>query len=188
MRKFVLVVVLAVLAWIFVVPSCSTQFDCAAAPATAHADDNECPSSLDAAANDRAWAAARLATIQDEDVTTGLLYDGDGGKVTLMSGKDSNSKLADKIIGELGGPKLWVATHVEVKAAAIMREKGISHAVLVINKDDGVCEIDSDGKPRPYSCQGVVPRILPEGSTLAVWSPLEIREGGTSVKLKGVVR
>lgn len=36
-----------ILAWIFVVPSCGAEFDCEAADAVAHAEDGDCPSSVE---------------------------------------------------------------------------------------------------------------------------------------------
>lgn len=62
-----------------------------------------------------------------------------------------------------------VVDHVEAKVAALMREKGLSTGVLVINFPRGVCGSESQ---QPYTCTSIVPAILPEGATLAVWSPV----------------
>lgn len=66
-----------------------------------------------------------------------------------------------------------------------MREKGLSTGVLVINFPRGVCGSESQ---QPYTCTSIVPAILPEGATLAVWSPRELNAERPSVKLTGNAR
>lgn len=61
MRKFVFVAALAILAWIVVVPSRSTEFGCEATGAIAHGEDGECPSSIEEAAGDAQWATVASA-------------------------------------------------------------------------------------------------------------------------------
>jgi hypothetical protein len=75
-----------------------------------------------------------------------------------------------------------VVDHVETKVAALMRENDPESGVLVINFPRGVCGTESQ---HPYTCAAIVPAILPEGATLAVWSPRELTEGRPSVKLTG---
>ena len=186
MREFVVWTGLAVLAWFFVVPSCSTSFGCEAAAAVAYADSDECPSDIDDAVGDAQWAAARLATIKDTKITTGLFYDEDGTEHTFTSGRDKDSDRATTLMQELGivpgNVRPNVADHVETKVATLMRDNELGSGVLVINFPRGVCGVE---EPGPYSCSAVVPSVVPEGATLAVWSPREIRAGLPSVKLEG---
>src|ERR1044072_4971139 len=95
-RKFVFFVALGVLAWIFVVPSCSTKFGCESAAAVAHADSGDCPSDVDEAAHDARWAADRLAAIAAEPETVGLFYDSDGAQLEFDSSHDEDEKRATK--------------------------------------------------------------------------------------------
>ena len=186
-RKFVFVVALGILAWIFVVPSCSTEFGCDAAGAVAHADDGECPSGLEDAANDAEWAADRIASLRAKKakLTTGLFYDEDGAEHTHVSGYDENSDRAEEALDEAGvefppAGRHPAAAHVETKIAAGMRDNDITFGVVVINHPGGPCGADP-ATERRFSCGVVVPAILPEGSTLAVWFPGAVE----SVKLRG---
>ncbi|NYH77063.1 hypothetical protein FHR84_000377 [Actinopolyspora biskrensis] len=61
---------------------------------------------------------------------------------------------------DIGRPD--VSTHVETKAAQIMRERGNTNGVLVVNNE--ICR-------EPYGCEFAVPAILPRGYTLYVWEP-----------------
>ncbi|TDQ04404.1 DddA-like double-stranded DNA deaminase toxin [Labedaea rhizosphaerae] len=174
MRKFVVAVVVAVLAWIFVVPSCSTTFGCESAPATAHADSGSCPDDIDEAAEDADWAADRIASIEDDPVTTGLLYDEDGTEMRIESGESGDAyDLAleylqvypSSVVGDQ--PKgRQAAGHVESKAAALMRSAGQTSGVLVINHPRGPCPYASR-----VGCGAAMQLILPEGSTITVWWP-----------------
>lgn len=185
MRKFVFVAALAILAWIIVVPSCSSDFGCAATTqSVARADkENDCPSSVEEAAGDADWAAARLASISDEPQTAGLFYDEDGAEHRFDSSHDDAEKLATDVLRKVGivGPNatLTVASHVEVKVAAAMQDRDVARGVLVINRTTGVCT----GKQ--YGCAQVVPRILPDGARLVVWSPKEIAAGQPLTFSKG---
>ena len=174
MRKFVLVAALITLAWIFLVPSCSSEFDCEAAGAIAHADDDECPSDVTEAAGDAEWAADRFATIADRKLTAGLFYDSKGSRHRVKSGKDSAADRANELLRELGrlppGASAFTADHVEVKIAARMRDEDVESGVLVINHPGGPCAV-VDGEPQPMSCQAFVPVLLPEGARLTVWWP-----------------
>jgi len=179
-RKFLLVVIALVLAWIFVVPSCS-KFGCDSALATAHADDGSCPASLRGAAQDPDWAADRLKTIADRPLTVGLFYDEDGTQHTYTSGRDDDSDLAEEILQDVGATPSRIdtypaATHVEIKIAALMRENEVDYGVLVINHPGGVCN-GEDG----MSCQEVLGLVLAPGDTLVVWSSPSIRAGEADV-------
>jgi hypothetical protein len=59
------------------------------------------------------------------------------------------------------------ASHVETKVAALMRETGVEHGVLVINNRAGPCGPSAEGT----SCMDVLSSILPAGSHLRVWYP-----------------
>ncbi len=175
MRKFLFVAALAVLGWIFVVPSCSSEFGCDAAGTTAHAEGDGCPSDVNDAAGDAEWAADRLASIADKRQTTGLFYDEDGSEHEFDSSHDDDEDLATETLRQLGivgqNASLTVASHVEVKVAAAMRKTGIEKGVLVINRTTGVCSAEQ------YGCAQVVPMVLPAGAQLVVWSPKEIASG-----------
>jgi len=172
-RKLLFVVVLATLAWVFVVPSCGTKFGCDAAPARAHADDASCPADSDQAADDAIWAAARLDTIKDEHVTTGLFYDEDGHQHDFVSGRDDDADRAVDIGRDAGvfpdrGHPV-VVDHVEIKVAAAMRNADVLGGVLVINNSGGPCGLIGGSEVQPVSCRALVPELLPRGATLTVW-------------------
>lgn len=159
-------------------PSCG-RFGCSYVPAwwsQAEADSGDaCPDSIDAAANDATWAADRLDTIADDPQTAGLFYGPDGAVHEFDSSHDADEDQATAVLRDLGivGPNatLNVASHVEVKVAAAMRNGDITKGVLVINRTTGVC---GGGK---FSCAEVVPRILPADARLIVWSPKEVTAG-----------
>jgi len=179
-RKFLLVLVLLVFSWIYLVPSCSAKFGCDAL-GVAWADGDRCPAGIQGAAVDPAWAADRLATIQGESETFGLFYDEDGAEVEFKSGRGGDADRVVKILTELGkipqGTRPYVVDHVETKVAALMRQEDVTSGVLVINKKDGVCTGD-------MSCTAFVKAILPAGSMLVVWSPVEIG-AGRALTLRG---
>ncbi len=174
MRKFLFVVVLGVLAWIFVVPSCSTEFGCeSAGGARAYAGSGECPSSSQAAAQDADWAADRMRFIADDDITTGLLYDEDGNEEKITSGRGGAHELAVEYLEPYAGavlrdrpPGSQVAEHVEAKAAAVLRDAEQSHGVLVINNPEGPC-----GYASGIGCVAAIELILPAGTAMDVWWP-----------------
>lgn len=175
MRKLLGVAFVVFLVWFFFIRPGSSEFGCEAAAGVAHAASDECPSSAEAAAGDAGWAADRYDAIKDEKVTTGLFYDEDGNEHELTSGEDADAEVATSVLQELGivrsGATLNVATHVEVKAAAQMRENGVTRGVLVINRAAGVCS------GARYGCEQVVPAVLDEEAVLTIWSPKEIAEG-----------
>lgn len=166
MRKFLLVVVLGVLAWIFVVPSCSTEFGCEASGAVAHADDQGCPSNVGDAAGNSEWAADQLASINDEKITTGLFYDEDGARHSFVSGENDAEHVAE-VLAKVGAPASPIGTypaasHVEVKAAVAMRDGDVTSGVMVINHAGGPC-------PGDLGCANTLPYALPDGAWLVVW-------------------
>ena len=121
---------LAILAWVFVVPSCSAEFECATSSTDA-ANGGTCPSGVEGAASSADWAADRLASIAEDPQTTGLFYDEDGNEHEFDSTHDDDEEAATRVLRELGivGPNasLTVASHVEVKAAARMRDRDVAH-------------------------------------------------------------
>jgi hypothetical protein len=173
-----------------VVPSCSTKFGCEAAPlAAARADNDECPTSAQAAAGNARWAAARFDTIKDEDLTVGLFYDADGTEHRFMSGRDREAETALKVGRKAGvfpsQGRFVVADHVEVKVAAAMREADVTFGVLVINNSGGPCRLDDNDEPEPLSCLAIVPKLLPREAKLTVWWPAEDMHSMKSRTLTG---
>ena len=108
------------------------------------ASDDACPESISGAMNDAAWAADRYATIQDRHLTTGFFYDEDGIEHEFTSGdeKGVDAQRVVTILEEQGiqpnrAGRYLAASHVETKAAALMRETGVENGVLVINNRAG---------------------------------------------------
>lgn len=174
LRKFMLGVGLAALVWVFVVPSCSDGFGCAAAGSqTTLADASDCPENLQEAAQDSEWAAERMRTIADDGITTGLLYDEDGNEERITSGRGGAYGSVLAYLQPYGGsllrdrpPGSQVAEHVEAKAAAVLRDAEQTNGVLVINNPDGPC-----GYASGIGCIAAVELILRSGATMDVWWP-----------------
>jgi hypothetical protein len=164
-------------------PSCG-RFACGYEPAwlpQAAADSGDgCPDSIQEAINDADWAAARVKSIADKKVTTGLMYDEDGMQHQFTSGGDEDSQAALEYLREAGfvgrGTPMSVE-HVETKIAARMRATGVTTAVVVINNKKGPCG-------GTMGCTNAVQEILLDGSTLFVWSPPQI-SAGTVLPLPG---
>lgn len=173
--RLVLVVV-AVLGLWFVISHYhgNDEFGCQTDQPAAHADDNNCPTTVGQAAGDGQWAATRIATIAHEHITTGLLYDEDGHEERIVSGRTDPayqsvlrylSDYPSTIIRDQ--PKGFdAAGHVEPKATAIMRAAGLATGVLVINNPNGPCTYASG-----LGCGVIMQLILPVGSTITVWGP-----------------
>ncbi|ATE56885.1 DddA-like double-stranded DNA deaminase toxin [Actinosynnema pretiosum] len=95
--------------------------------------------------------------------THGRWFGPDGKTRSAISGKDEGFALVLRTIRELGMTRGFPlrATDVEMKVAAHMRANGITSATLVINHvpcDDGM-----------FSCDRMVPVLLPAGSALSVF-------------------
>lgn len=193
------ILVMATVLWLLLnflyAPSCG-RFACSYIPswwpqasADSAAAGDGCPDSLSGAVNDAEWAADRYESIADATITTGLFFDEDGNAYRFDSRRDDNSERVLSVLYDLSvvQPPVRpnVVDHVEAKVAALMRENGLESGVLVINFPRGVC---GTGTQQPYTCASIVPAILPEGATLAVWSPREFAEGRPSVKLTGGAR
>ncbi|GEB60119.1 hypothetical protein GCM10017674_76020 [Streptomyces gardneri] len=91
----------------------------------------------------------------------------------LMSGEhDRLYSQADELLKTSGHPLYpnktkggySIASHVEAKYAAFMKNNGIEHATVVINNNNGVCN-------KYWNCTNAVEAILPIGSTLKVYYP-----------------
>jgi hypothetical protein len=173
------VIVLAAVLWLLLnfvyAPSCG-RFACGYEPAwlpSAQADSGSCPEDVGSAATDAFWAADRLATIADEPVTKGLLYDEDGMEHPFASSpRDENADRVNELLRELGylppDATTSLADHVEAKVAALMRDNGVMSGVLIINHPEGPCPPGS-APAQPLSCRNLVSVLLPKGATLTVW-------------------
>jgi hypothetical protein len=164
----------------------------AAGSGIAHADTGSCPATVQGLAEDSSWARQRIQSLAGQPETAGKLYSpglvGGFQVRTFSSGYNADATRADQAIADAGivpaGRSLNVAAHVEVQAAAFMRAEGVTYAVLVINKLGGVCGVET--ADQPFTCNAVIPGILPKGSTLVVWSPVEVQGQRTSLKFEGV--
>jgi hypothetical protein len=169
--KAAVAVALVVMAWNVLVPSCSAPFGCEALGA-AHADDETCPTSIEGAVGDSAWAASRYETIKDRAETVGLAYDEDGTEHEFTSGEDDDADKAALLLRDRGVPAAKdgsypVASHVEIKVAARMHDDDTKKVVLVINNRRGVCSYDvAQGG---LGCQQALPYVLPDGAEIFVW-------------------
>lgn len=185
------VIIAAVIAVIEVAKGISANDGCgAASAAVAHADTGGCPSTVQELAEDSAWARQRIQDLAGQPETTGKLYYPGligGFQIKTFTSGYQDSGQADQAIVDTGivpaGRKLNVAAHAEVKAAAFMRAEGITYAVLVINMPRGVCGVN-EKTDQPFTCNTVIPGILPNGSILVVWSPQEVR-AQRSLKFEG---
>ncbi|GAA2662749.1 MULTISPECIES: DddA-like double-stranded DNA deaminase toxin [Actinosynnema] len=95
--------------------------------------------------------------------THGRWFGPDGKVRSAISGKDEGFALVLRTVREMGMTRGFPlrAADVEMKTAAHMRASGITSATLVINHvpcDDGM-----------FSCDRMVPVLLPAGSTLTVF-------------------
>jgi hypothetical protein len=143
--------------------------------AVAHADTTACPPNIMAAADDAQWAAQRYDAIKGSDITTSEFYDQDGVEHRFTSGEDGDADRVNQILRAAGVPFPRRATvhpaaaHVETKAAARMRDNGVTEGVMVINNPRGVC--GADNVISAYGCAQVLSVVLPAKATLVVWWP-----------------
>ncbi|RCH59726.1 hypothetical protein DT019_38050 [Streptomyces sp. SDr-06] len=115
------------------------------------------------------------------DKTQGALRDANGKRIAglggkyddLLSGEDDLYPVASEYLrtspsplygGKPVGTKFNIATHVETKYAALMKQNGITHATVVINNSNGVCS-------NRMNCTNAVESILSKGSSLTVYYP-----------------
>ena len=93
----------------------------------------------------------------------------DGSAQSMVSGEDELTARVNDVLKALGCPKLpaRTASDVELKLAALMRDRGkmdpaMRHITVVINNRP--CKGD-------FSCDELIPVILPEGYSLTVHAP-----------------
>ena len=112
----------------------------------------------------------------DDRSTVGIL---DGEEI--RSGREGKSAAADLDHAPLSGLPVVFERHVESKVAARMREEArrrpevAPHAEVVI--DNTTCGTNDRDRDYEWTCDKVLPSILPRGSTLVVWSTCD---GGRS--------
>ncbi|WP_194820964.1 DUF6244 family protein [Micromonospora sp. S-DT3-3-22] len=93
----------------------------------------------------------------------------------VTSGGGDRSLAADLVHDPLRGPPVTFYDHVESKAAAHLRRAGGGAADLAI--DNTVCGTNDRDQAYPWTCDKILPAILPAGSRLRVWVT---RDGGTT--------
>ena len=104
--------------------------------------------------------------------TTGVVA---GRPESVRSGGDDRSIADDLEIRRLrdGTPPDPVYRHVEGKVAAWMRRDGVESANLAI--DNTTCGSNERDRTAPFSCERLLPSILPPLARLTIWST---RDGG----------
>ncbi|GAB2941031.1 hypothetical protein GCM10027280_31850 [Micromonospora polyrhachis] len=93
----------------------------------------------------------------------------------MTSGGRDRSIAADLRYDPLRGPPVTFYQHVESKVAAQMRHDDIATADLVV--DNTVCGSNQHDQDHEWSCEKILPAILPAGARLTVWVT---RDGGQS--------
>ncbi|MEV8378772.1 DddA-like double-stranded DNA deaminase toxin [Kribbella sp. NPDC056861] len=86
-----------------------------------------------------------------------------GRRQEWVSGFDEYRKQADDLADELGLGRLWTTSHVEIKFAMFMRERGLTNARLILNN------IPCDDEE--FSCENLLIRFLPPGAKLTIYAP-----------------
>lgn len=154
-------------------PSTKRQRDEPAAPESAKA--------ADAHARDMARRLpVRVERRGHRDKTRGLWRDPNGDEQQLISGADSYRDLADRLAVEkkLGDPPhtLAVTSHVEVKFALLMRERGLTNETIAVNKRPCVGDL---------GCDTLLGRFLPPGGSLTVHGPAGFKRTYRSTEQDG---
>ncbi|GLZ78406.1 hypothetical protein Afil01_32130 [Actinorhabdospora filicis] len=120
-----------------------------------------------------------------DHVTTGQVVDG-GKRIgpPVQSGENSSTSTINEFL--MGSPHIEnpragaphpAASHVETKIAWAMRNRPVTHAVVVINNPTGVCR-------GIYSCSNAVPAILRSDQSMTVMFPSA--NGWSQVTLRGL--
>lgn len=109
----------------------------------------------------------KLPKRRPDDKTRGFRVGGDPDTPELISGHDEyQQKAKEFIFNRKLGPqphhRLAIESHVEVKFAMMMRERGLTNETIVINNVP--CDI-------PYGCKRYLKDILPPGARLTVVAP-----------------
>ena len=132
-----------------------------------------------------AWGLFRKLPVRVErrgyrEKTRGLWRDADGSDVPLISGIDRYRELADRLALEknLGDPphSLAISSHVEIKFALMMRDRGLKHEAIAVNKKP--CDGD-------LGCGQMLGRFLPQGGTLTVYGPAGFKQTYRSTEQDG---
>jgi hypothetical protein len=98
---------------------------------------------------------------KEDRYTLGIL-DGEA----IYSGGEGEH-LADDLAWPRSAPPVTYWQHVESKVAARMRREHRRHAEVTI--DNTVCGTNERDRNYPFTCDKVLPSILPAGSRLVVW-------------------
>jgi hypothetical protein len=132
-----------------------------------------------------AWGLFRRLPVRVErrghrEKTIGLWRDADGNDVPLISGIDQYREMADRLAVEknLGDPPhtLAISSHVEIKFALMMRDRGLKHETIAVNKKP--CDGD-------LGCDQMLNRFLPQGGTLTVYGPAGFKQTYRSTEQDG---
>lgn len=109
---------------------------------------------------------ADLPKRRPNDKTSGLRLTGNPDGRSLLSGHDEQYEAAKELIREKElGPSphnLAIASHVEVKFAMLMRERGLTDEAVVINNVP--CKA-------PFGCERYLADILSPGARLTIYAP-----------------
>jgi hypothetical protein len=123
--------------------------------------------------NNAEWATDRFEDLSEEKKTAGWYCDETGQPHKILSGdeKGADAERARAVLHAKGAATAKdgtypAASHVEVKAAAMLREDGRKAGLVVINNDRGPCDYTAG-----LSRVEVLPMVLPSGATLRVWWP-----------------
>ncbi|TCC64801.1 hypothetical protein E0H73_08625 [Kribbella pittospori] len=123
------------------------------------------PSANETEIDPRAQAIIRRLPVREENTgkTRGLWFGRDGSESPLVSGYDRYQEMADRYADErLGLGPLAKATHVEIKFAMFMRERGLRDETIYLNNDP--CK-------GPASCRRWLGSFLPPGAKLTIHWP-----------------
>jgi len=91
----------------------------------------------------------------------------------VESGGKDRDLASDLVHDPLRGPPVTFYQHVESKVAARMRREGIAEGDLAL--DNTVCGSNERDRDQVWSCERILPSILPAGARLTVWVT---RDGG----------
>jgi len=117
---------------------------------------------------------SREASPVSRPKTRGIWKDADGKEHPLISGRLGSDGQADdpyyqQVVDFMRQHRIgrqdadpMVASHVEVKFALFMRERGLKHETIVVNK------IPCDGD---FGCDTLLDKFVPPGGTLTVFGP-----------------
>lgn len=91
----------------------------------------------------------------------------------VESGGREKSIAADLDHDPLRQPPVTFYQHVESKVAAQMRHQDLRNETLVV--DNTVCGTNPRDQDYPWTCEKILPSLLPAGARLTVWVT---RDGG----------